>query len=532
MSEEAKQERRALTSRAGIVASGTLLSRLLGLVREQVFAALFTRVATDVFFVAFLIPNVLRQLLAEGATQNGVLPVLTQIRERQGEQQARAFYAALRGLFLLVLGAVCAVGILGAPWWVQLFAGGFQSTPQKFERAVLATRWVFPYIFFMGNAALGVAALNAHRRFVVTSFAPGLLNVSFILSALLLPHWFETHHLDPLLALAVGVLAGGLLQVVAQWPSLRAIGYLTLPRLRLADPGVKEVLRRMAPVLFGFGVYYVDVVVARHLLSDMGDGALSYFAFAQRLCDFPQGIFVMAVQTATLPSLATLAAKGDNKELLETLRHGLRLVLFAAIPATLLFTVLAQPLVRLIFERGEFDASATLQTAQALLAQGLGIWMVAVVRQLLVTFYAVGDTRSPVLVSAVDFLAFLALALWLRDDLGHLGISWAVTGASAVQMLLLLWLLRRRVGVLGLGKLLPGTAKVAAAAGFAGTASWWLTSSLDATWGLYLPGALGAVGFAVVFLMACWMAGCQELGWILKPLVHRFRRERDSSSAS
>ncbi len=283
-------EAKAITSRASVVASGTLLSRILGLVREQVLAATFAATITDAFFVAFLIPNTLRQLLAEGAVQNGVLPMLTKVREEEGEQRAREFYRNLRGWFIVVLLLVVVLGMVSAPLLVEVFAGGSRKYPGLFETTVTLTRWVFPYIFFMGLTALGVAALNTHRRFVVTAYAPALLNVAFIGCALLLPAWLLTHGCDPTFALTLGVLSGGLLQAVAQWPSLRAIGYHQAPRLTLTDPAVREVVRRMTPVLFGFGIYYVDVVVGRHLLSHEGIGAQSYFGFALRVCDFPQGI--------------------------------------------------------------------------------------------------------------------------------------------------------------------------------------------------------------------------------------------------
>lgn len=440
-----EQERRHLTGRAGIVAIGTLGSRILGLIRDQVIAALFATTATDAFFVAFTIPNVLRQLLAEGAVQNAALPVLEQVRERAGDAAAQRAFRALRGLSLVALACVTVLGIVFADAIVELFASGYRQHAGQFERTVTLTRWLFPYIFFMGTAALGVAALNLHRRFWVTAFAPGLLNVAFIVAALALPTWLSARHLDPVLALACGALLGGVLQVIAQWPSLRRIGYLSMPQLRLRDPAVKETLHRMGPVLIGIGVYYVDVVVARRFLSELDVGAQSYFGWALRLCDFPQGIFVMALQTATLPSLSRLVARGELTEVSKTFSYAMRLTLFVGIASTLAMIALAEPLTVLIFQRGEFSAESAHQTARALVAQGMGIWMVAAVRQLVSVYYAFGDTKTPVRVAAIDLCAFVVLAFVLRIPLGHVGVSIAVTGASFVQMTLL-WLgLRRRM---------------------------------------------------------------------------------------
>ncbi|MGC4069907.1 MAG: murein biosynthesis integral membrane protein MurJ [Polyangiaceae bacterium] len=396
------EERRKLTGRAGIVAAGTLFSRILGLLRDLVIAAAFPAKTTDAFFVAFTIPNVLRQLLAEGAVQNAALPVLEATKEKEGDPSARRAYASLRGLSLLVLTLVTILGIVFAPELVELFATGYHRHEGQFERTVTLTRWLFPYIFFMGTAALGMAALNLHRRFVVTSFAPGLLNLAFIACSFALPGWLLATGRDPVLALAIGALLGGVLQVIAQWPSLRRIGYLTLPRLDFRNPKVLQVLRRMGPVLIGIGIYYLDVVLARRFLSELEVGSQSYFGWALRLCDFPQGIFVMALQTATLPSLSRLVARGEIEEVERTFSFALRLTLFVGVTASVAAVVLAEPLTVLIFQRGHFDATSSHETARALAAQGLGIWMVAVVRQLVAVYYAFGDTRSPVRVAATD----------------------------------------------------------------------------------------------------------------------------------
>ncbi|MEO6418131.1 MAG: lipid II flippase MurJ, partial [Polyangiaceae bacterium] len=287
-------ERKKLVRRAGIVGAGTLASRLLGLGRDMSLAAIFTREETDAFFVAFTIPNALRQLLGEGAISSAVVPVLSAKLATEGEEPARLFFAKIRGVSLLALAVVTALGMIFARELCDLFAAGYKATPAEFERTVQLTRIVFPYIFFMGTAALGMAALNAKRKFAVAAFAPGLLNVAFLLAAFLLPAPLIALGMDRAYALGAGALLGGLLQVIAQWPALRAIGFLRTPILDFKDPGVREVFRRIAPMTFGIGVYYVDLILSRRFLSELGPGAQSYFSWAMRLCDFPQGIFVMA----------------------------------------------------------------------------------------------------------------------------------------------------------------------------------------------------------------------------------------------
>jgi len=517
---------RDITSRAGIVAAGTLASRILGLGRDLVLAAMFSRGATDAFMVAFTIPNTLRQLLAEGAVQTAVLPVLAKTREQQGPEAARRFFAAARGVSLAVLVTVSAAGVFFAEPIVGLFAAGFRSTAGEFDLTVTLTRWLFPYIFFMGTAALGAAALNAEKRFVVTAFAPGLLNVSSIVCALALPAWLSARGQPAILAMAIGALVGGVLQVVAQWPSLIDVGYFDRPRFDPAHPGVRETFRRMGPVVFGLGIYLADVVVARRFLSELGLGAQTYFGFALRLCDFPQGIFVMAIQTAALPSLAALAARNDRHELEATYAFGVRLTLFVAIGATALLVGLSEPIVALLFQRGEFDAVAAHETGRALVAQGLGIWMVAVVRQLVSVYFAVGDTKTPVVVSLIDFAAFVVLELSLRGPFGHVGIGFAVTGSSAVQVSLLYMRLGRHLGSRRSAEIVKSAARTLGAA-LAGVAAGRLavTATVLATTGTSVassaPGAAGAVAFVIVFLGSATVLGSEELRAILDVLRRR-----------
>lgn len=483
---------------------------------------MFSLHITDAFTVAFLLPNVLRQLLAEGAVQSAVLPVLSATREREGDDATRAFFAAMRGLSLSLLVLASVLGVVFAPELVTLFAPGFRTQPGQFERTVAFTRWIFPYLFFMGTAALGAAALNTYQRFAASSFAPLLLNLSFIVLALGLPSWLLRAGHDPGFALVAAVLVGGVLQVLAQWPSLRRIGFFMQPRLDLGHPGVREVGRRMVPVLIGMGVYYLDTLLARRFLSELGPGAPSYFNWALRLCDFPQGIFVMALQSAALPSLSRLVAKRELDEVGRTFSFGLRLALFVAIPATVLCVALAEPLVVLLFQRGAFNAESAHETARAFAAQGSAIWLVAVVRQIVAVYYAFGDTRTPVVVAAIDLMAFVGAALLLRGPLGHVGVSAAVSVASGVQAALLWFGLRRHLAQRHTGEIALAAARIAAASLIAAAAALlaghWLARA-------HWQAIVGSLVFGVVFLALAVALRCQELD-VLKPLVRKLARRR------
>ncbi len=523
---EGRTEREQLVGRAGIIGAGTFLSRILGFGRDMAIFALFTRGQTDAFAVALTIPNTLRQLLAEGAVSSAVVPVLSERLAKGGDDAGRAFFARARGVSLLALAVVSLLGVVFAGPLTDLFAPGFHGVPGQFERTARLTRWMFPYLFFMGTAALGMAALNAKKKFAVAAFAPALLNVALIAAAFALRGPLEARGVDPVLALAIGVLLGGALQVVAQYPALAAIGYWGRPIFDLRDPYVREMLRRIVPITLGLGIYYVDLTLSRRFLSDLGEGAQSYFFLASRVCDFPQGIFVMALSTAALPSLATFAAKGNMDELAKTWAHGMRLSMFVALPCSAAMIVLSEPVLVLLFQRGHFDAFSAHQTARALAWQGGAIFTVAAVRQLVPVFHALGDTRTPVVVSALDLIVFIVLALSLRGSFGHVGISIAVAGSSAVQMVLLFLCLVRRLGTNRMSELASSTARILAASMVASVGGWGSARILSGGGGTIarsLPGLVGAMVFGVIYFTVAWGLGSRELGELAAPVRRRLR---------
>lgn len=522
MKESGEGERRAIAGRAGIVGAGTLVSRVLGLGRDLVLAAFFPRAATDLFFVAFTIPNALRQLLAEGALASAFVPVLAKVEEEEGPRRAEEFYARLRGVMWIVLLVTCVLGVAAAPLLCELFAAGFHARPGAFERTVAITRAVFPYLFFMGLAAIGAGALQTRKLFGVAAFAPALLNVAMIVCAIALAPVLGRHGIDPLYALAVGALIGGALQVWAQMPDLRRAGFTAPLSFEFSDPRLREVLRRIAPMTLGLMIYEVDLVLSRRFLSQAGEGANSFFYYAQRLCDFPQGIFALALATATLPSLAKLVARGEREEVAKTAAHAFRLALFVGIPASALLFALSRPIVTAVFARGAFDAVSVDGTAAALMVQGLGVVFVAMVRQLVPLYYALGDTRTPVWISGLDLLSFLAIALSLRGPLGHVGVSWAVTGSSLVQMALLMAFLRKRLPELRwstIGRTVSTATVASLAAGLAGYA---VARALP--FGKILPATLGGVAFLVAFVLVCRIVRNEELAELSAGLRRRLRR--------
>lgn len=529
-STEGARERARLVGRAGVVGAGTLLSRILGFGRDAAIAALFPLREMDAFWVALTIPNALRQLLAEAAISSAVVPVLSGRLAKEGDEAGKAFFARARGVSLLALVVVTVLGVVFARELTWLWASGYEADAAKFELTTDLTRVMFPYIFFMGSAALGMAALNAKKRFAVAAFAPALFSVGILGGAFLLRDALVARGYAASMALAIGVLAGGLMQVVAQIPALRAIGYVSMPKLDFKDPHVRDMLRRILPMTFGLGVYYVDLVLSRRFLSGLGEGAQSYFALASRLCDLPQGIFVMAISSATLPSLSTFAAKGELDELVTTWSHGIRLAMFVAIPSSVALAMLGEPIVVLLFQHGHFSLEAAHQTARALVWQGGAVFTVAATRQFILAFHALGDTRTPVVVSALDLVAFIILAVTLRGPLGHVGISVAVAGSSAVQLALLVIGLKLRLRRSLHGAEIMGSGARALAAsligGLGGSALAHILQNDKATSTLEraTPGLAAVIVFALLFGLAAWGMSARELEEIAEPIRRRLMR--------
>lgn len=458
-------EGRSIARRAAIVASGTLTSRVLGAVRDAVIAACFAVSATDAFFVAFTIPNTLRALLAEGAVSNAFIPVFSEVREKQGHERARDFYAALSGSMLVVLVVVSVVGVLIAPQLVTLYAAGYKSNPEKFSTTVEIARVVFPYILFMGIAALAMAALNTLKRFAVPAFAPSLLNLCMISAPLLFTPVALRLDMPPIFGLAMSALLGGLLQAAVHIPALARAKMLCWPRIDFRNPGVRKVLRLMAPLMLGVGIYQINILLSRLFASYLPAGSQSFLYYGQRLVEIPQGMFALAVASATLPTLAAQRNRGQHDEAKNTFCYSFRLSLFISIPASVAIAILAVPIVTIVFGRGAFRTDLVMETARSLIWMALGVWAVASVRNTIQMFFAYNDTKIPVLCSGLNLIVFTLLSFILMGSMRHVGIAAATSTAAFVQLSALLLLLRRRIGDFGFRSLLYTALRCSAMSG-------------------------------------------------------------------
>jgi putative peptidoglycan lipid II flippase len=423
------------------VSSMTLVSRVLGFVRDAVIARVFgAGLATDAFFVAFKIPNLLRRLFAEGAFSQAFVPILAEYKNQRGETATRALIDHVSGVLGIALLLVTVVGVAGAPLIIAVSAPGFTATPEKFALTVDLLRIVFPYIVFIALTALAGGILNTWSRFAVPAFTPVLLNLSFIGFALLAAPWFD----PPIKALAWAVFAGGVLQIAFQLPFLSRIGMLPRPRPDLRDEGVRRVLKQMAPALFGVSVGQVSLLINNIFASFLVTGSVTWLYFADRLMEFPAGLLGVALGTVLLPSLSKSHAERSTQAYSELLDWGLRLTLLLAVPAAAALALLAVPLVTTLFHYGAFTATDVINTRSAVIAYSVGLVGLIAVKVLAPGFYARQDIRTPVKIAVVTLVATQLMNLVFIWELRHAGLALAISIGACLNAGLLLRGLRRR----------------------------------------------------------------------------------------
>lgn len=490
------------------VSSMTLLSRILGFIRDAAIARVFgAGIATDAFFVAFKLPNLLRRIFAEGAFSQAFVPVLAEYRDRRGDEATRDFVDHVASLLALVLLVVTIVGILAAPVIVYLSAPGFAASPVKFDTTVALLRITFPYVLFISLSSLAGAILNTWSRFSIPAFTPTLLNLSFIGFALFLVPYFD----PPVMALAWAVLVGGVLQLAFQLPFLRRIGMLPRPRFALRDEGVWRVLKLMGPAIFGVSIGQISLLINGIFASFLVTGSVSWLYYADRLMEFPTGILGVALGTILLPSLSKTYARDGAEEYSKLLDWGLRLTLLLAVPAAVGMAVLALPLVATLFQHGEFGAHDVEMTRRALMAYSLGLVGLILVKVLAPGFYARQNVRTPVKIGIVTLVATQGLNLVFVRLLGHAGLALAIGLGACINAGLLYVSLRRAAiylpgtGWIGfLGRLVIAVIVMGIAIGIAagGADVWMAGTAIARVLRLTVVVVLGAlVYFGALYLM-------------------------------
>ncbi len=540
---------------AGIVSLAVMGSRILGLVREQVFATFFgAGYAMDAFIIAFRVPNLLRDLFAEGALSAAFVTTFSQKITKEGEQAAWRLANLINNGLFVVLSVIVAGGIIFAPQVVNLLIDpsrlGAETANQTYHLAVTMTRIMFPFLLMVSLAAVAMGVLNTKDRYAVPASASTMFNVGSIFGGLacawaLSPDYisavFEGRPADSagisraIIGMAVGTLAGGMMQWLMQVPSLRSVGYRWQPILSFRDEGVRQVMRLMAPAIIGSAALQVNVFVNTKFASGLGEGPVSWLSYAFRLIYLPIGIFGVAISTATLPVASRAAALDDLADFRRTIASSLRLTFLLTIPSAVGLIVLSRPIIALIFQRGRFDGFDTEQTAIALCYNAIGLTAYSAVRVLAPSFYALKDTRIPMIASLLSIITNYAVASFTVDYLriGHRGLALSISIVAIGNFLLLFFFLRRKLGGIEGRSLALTFIKVSIASAVMGAAAWQLSRLIAGYLGsdsllsrLFNVGVAISTGL-VIFYLAASILRVHELSMmtaaIQRKLPLRFR---------
>ena len=458
-------EKIPLARSASVVGGATFLSRVLGLVRDMLILSMFPSWITDAFYAAWRFPNTLRRLIGEGALSAAFIPVFSEYLHKRSKREVWELASAVMLLLLMLSALVAALAVIFAPWIVRLMLRGWVADAEKFRITVCLTRWLFPYLIFISLVALCMGILNSFRHFIMPALAPAVLNLVIILSAFFLAPRFGPRPENRIFAIAAGILVGGALQLAIQFPVLRRKGFSFIWGRGWRHPALKRIIGLMIPAVAGLAVLQVNLVVDNLLASFLEQGSVTYLYAANRLIQFPMGIFAIGISTVVFPLMAGYAVAGDIPRLKEALNYALRLVFFITIPAAAGLMVLGKPIISLLFAHGEFlRQGSTDPTNWALLFYSVGLFAYGGVAIVVRGFYAVEDTRTPVRVGCVAVVANIVFDLILMGPMKQGGLALATSIASILNLVILLFLLRKKMGKLGMRSLFVSLSKVLPAA--------------------------------------------------------------------
>ena len=442
----------SLLKSASVISLFTLASRVAGLIRDQLFAAFFgVSALTDAFYVAFRIPNLFRRLFGEGAFSQAFVPMLAATRERDGEEAAQRLIDKIATVLIWVLVATSILGVIGAPVLVWAMAGGLQKDPQAWNAAIVMTRWMFPYIFFISLVSFASGILNTWRQFAVPAATPVLLNLAMIGATVLGTPWFKQIGIEPIYAQVIGVMLGGALQLAVQIPALKRLG--RLPRFGLgwqkfkaawSDPATRQVGAMMAPALLGVGVAQISLFINTQIASRLASGSVTWLSNADRLMEFPTALLGVALGVVLMPQLSKARAGGLDDQYSSLLDWGLRLVVFLAVPCSVALLVFSKPLVAVIFQYGAYTEHDVQQTSLALMGWGTGLVGVVAIKVLAPGFYAHHDMKTPARIAIGVLIVTQILNVFLVPIYQHAALTLTIgIGALINAVWLLVGLVRR-----------------------------------------------------------------------------------------
>ncbi len=517
---------------AGVMSVATFISRILGFIRDMILARYFGASGTsDIFFVAFRIPNLLRELFAEGSMSSAFVPVLTEYQTKKGNEEANRLVSATFVFLLFFVGALCLLGIVFAPVIVRAMAAGWDPNSEKFLSAVLLTRIMFPFLLFISLASVVMGALNTRGVFFIPALAPAVLNIVTIVSIVSLTGQF----INPVISAAVGIALGGLVQFLFQVPvffrygfSFRSSGLMSF-RDVVTHPGLKRIGVLLIPMTAVLAVSQINIFIGTVLASFLQEGSISYLYYSMRLIQFPIGIFGVAMGMAVLPALSEHAAKKEFGVLKEDFSFALRLLFFITVPAMVGLIALRIPIVSTLFQHGQFGYTATVSTADALIFYSIGVWAIVGVRILNATFYSLQDTKTPFKIMLCGVTINIACSLALMGPLKFNGLAFANSIAATVNFMLLFYFLRKKLGGIGTKRIVSSFAKTGTAAVLMGLSGWFVTQS--AFWTASGHTIMKAIYLAViipscfgVYLLTTYLLKSEEMGYLVRKIRERIKR--------
>jgi putative peptidoglycan lipid II flippase len=503
------------------VSIAVMLSRITGLVREVIMARLFGASATnDAFRLGFLLPNLTRDLFAEGALSSAFVPTFTEALTVKGKPAAAHLFRLTATAVLLVVGAISALGVLLAPWLVEVFASGFHQVPGKFEEAVRLTRIQFPFLALVSLAAVVMGVLNANRQFAIPALASTFFNIGSVGAGLLLGFVVAPYlGITPIDGMAWGVVIGGASQLLWQVPSLYRTGFAFRPAFDWRDPGLRRIVRLMGPALIGNAAVQINIMVNTNFASFVDDplrgpnGPVTWLACAFRFMQLPLGVFGVAIATATVPAISRSLASGNHDEFRRTLSRSLGVVFLLTIPSSIGLVTLGPQMIGAIYQGGRFEAYDTQQTALALSCYAIGLAGYSGIKLLTPAFYTLNDSRTPMLVSVLSIAVnFTAAVLLLRHTgLGHAGLALATSVVTLFSFVALFWILRGRAGGVYGRDLASSTLRISLASIGMGAVVAAVAVALEQWLGAGRAAAIVTLAVAIPAGVLCYYALCRLL---------------------
>jgi putative peptidoglycan lipid II flippase len=510
-----------------------MISRILGVIREMVMARYFgAGFFTDAFYTAYRVPNLLRDLFAEGALSSAFVPTFIKSMRQGGKEKAFVLANMVINALAVLLGAMALLFYFGADGFVYFLASGFAEVPEKFELTVQMTQIMSPFLLFVALAAVVMGMLNASGIFFVPAMAPSSFNVCVILAGIFLSPLMPRFGLEPIVAMALGALAGGLSQFLVQIPTAYGVGFRYRPILRLSDPGLRQIGKLMLPAVIGLSATQINILVDNQLASHLGNGPVSWLNYAFRLMQLPIGIFGVAIATATLTTVSHHAARNSIEQVRRTIMSSLRLAGCLTFPSMAGLILFRREIVALLYERGSFTAQDTLETSNVLIYYATALFAYSAVKILVPTFYALNDTKTPVRMSIISIATKVALNFILVVPLGCAGLALSTAAASWLHFTLLLNRLSRRTGgpwgwrqLRVYGRIILATAVMAMiSVAMMGLARFLLP--LSGTPGLALHLGLAIASALLVFPTLLRLLNVEEVGEILALTIGRLRRRK------